>query len=466
MKPVVALVGRPNVGKSTLFNRLTRSRAALVADIPGLTRDRHFGHAVLHNKPFLVVDTGGLEPSAKQGVFAEMAKQTRQAIAEADIVIFIVDARSGLTAQDQQIAEDLRRSNRKPLLVVNKAEGLKQDLVKAEFFALGLGEPWPISAAHGEGVADLIELALQEFAETPEEPAQNHPKFAVVGRPNVGKSTLVNTVLGEERVIVFDEPGTTRDSIAIEFERNQRPYTIIDTAGVRKRGKVWEALEKFSVVKTLQAIEDANVVLLVLDATQDISEQDAHIAGFIVEAGRALVVAINKWDAADKDRRDLVKLEVARKLRFLSFARFHPISAKEGSGVGNLFKSIDEAYQAAMVKLPTPTLTRLLIAATAQHAPPKTGAFRPKLRYAHQGGMNPPRIIIHGNALAELPMSYRRYLENYFRAALNLKGSPLSIEFKHSSNPFAERKPRPLTPSEEKKLHRQRRYGRKKYGKN
>ena len=464
MKPTVVLVGRPNVGKSTLFNRLTKSRAAIVADIPGLTRDRHFGHGKVNDKPFLVVDTGGLEPEAKKDVFAEMAKQTLQAIAEADVIIFIVDARQGLTPQDQQIAEGLRKSNRHPIVAVNKAEGLRTEVVKAEFFELGLGEPWAISAAHGEGVADLISIALEKFPEEEAEPEKNYPKFAVVGRPNVGKSTLVNTILGEERVIAFNEPGTTRDSIYIDFERNNQPYTIIDTAGVRKRGKVWEALEKFSVIKTLQSIEDANVVLLVLDASQDVSEQDAHLAGFILESGRALVVAINKWDAAEKDRRELIKLEISRKLRFLSFARFHYISALEGSGVGDLFRSIDEAYKAAMAKLSTPALTRLLITAAAQHQPPQIGPHRPKLRYAHQGGMNPPLIVIHGTALLSLPETYRRYLENTFRTALNLRGTPLAIQFKQGQNPFAGRKPAPLTEREEKKLHRQRRHGRKKYG--
>lgn len=467
MKPTLVLVGRPNVGKSTLFNRLTRSKDALVADLPGLTRDRHYGHGKVGDKPYLVVDTGGFEPVAKDGILHEMARQTLQAVDEADAIIFLVDARQGLTAQDKVIADQLRRSQRPVYLAVNKAEGMRPDVVSAEFFELGLGQPLPISGAHGEGVRDLLELALADFPTAEEAAAaeEKHPRIAVVGRPNVGKSTLVNSILGEERVIAFDQPGTTRDSIYIDFERGDKDYTLIDTAGVRKRGKVFEAVEKFSVVKTLQAVEDANVVILVLDARQDIAEQDAHLAGFILEAGRGLVVAINKWDAVDTARREYIKLEVSRKLKFLDFARFHYISALKGTGVSSLFKSIDETYLACMAKLPTPKLTRLLHAAVEQHQPPKLGAFRPKLRYAHQGGQNPPIVVVHGTAVASIPESYRRFLENTFRKAFDLRGTPLKVEFHQGHNPYADKKPAPLTEREEKRLHRNRIRGRKLFGK-
>ncbi len=460
------MVGRPNVGKSTLFNRLTRSRDALVADLPGLTRDRHYGHGKVGDKPYLVVDTGGFEPVAKDGILHEMARQTLQAVDEADAIIFMVDARQGLTAQDKIIADQLRKSGRPLFLAVNKAEGMRRDVVAAEFYELGLGDPLVISGAHGEGVHDLVELALESFPlEEPGADQDDHPKIAVVGRPNVGKSTLVNSLLGEERVIAFDQPGTTRDSIYIEFERDSRHYTLIDTAGIRKRGKVFEAIEKFSVVKTLQAVEDANVVVLVLDARQDISEQDAHIAGFVVETGRALVVAVNKWDDLPAARRETVKNDIARKLQFLDFAKFHYISALQGSGVGGLFKSIDDAYAAAMVKMPTPMLTRILIDATAQHQPPKSGPFRPKLRYAHQGGSNPPLVIVHGTAVTSLSAGYKRYLENAFRKAFELTGTPLRVQFKQGHNPFAGRVPGPKTESDENRDRRQRRRGRKMYGK-
>lgn len=440
MKPTVVLVGRPNVGKSTLFNRLTRSRDAIVHDQPGLTRDRHYGHGRIGSKPFLVVDTGGLEPVAKDGIYREMARQTLQAVDEGDVVVMLVDARQGLTPQDRTIAEQLRRTGRQLWLVVNKAEGLPSAAAAAEFHELGLGEPLPISAAHGEGIRDLVELMLESFPEVPEEPPANHPRIAVVGRPNVGKSTLVNALLGEERVIAFDEPGTTRDSIYIDFERNGRPYTIIDTAGLRRKGKVDAAVEKFSVLKTLQSIEDANVVILVLDARQDVSDQDAHIAGFIVEAGRALVVAINKWEGLGPDVRERIKRDYERKLNFLAFARVHFISAKNGMGVGALLGSVNAAYAAAMAKLPTPRLTRVLMEAVARQQPPRSGMTRPKLRYAHQGGSNPPRIVIHGNSLSAVPDSYRRYLEHQFAEAFSLQGTPLRVEFKQGRNPYAERR--------------------------
>jgi GTP-binding protein len=465
MKPTLVLVGRPNVGKSTLFNRLTRSRDALVADLPGLTRDRHYGHGRVGDRPYLVVDTGGFEPVAKDGILHEMARQTLQAVDEADAIVFLVDARQGLTAQDKIIADQLRKTGRPLFLAVNKAEGMRRDVVAAEFYELGLGEPLVISGAHGEGVHGLVELALESFPlDEADEEKDDHPKIAIVGRPNVGKSTLVNSLLGEERVIAFDQPGTTRDSIYIEFERDNKRYTIIDTAGIRKRGKVFEAIEKFSVVKTLQAVEDANVVVLVLDARQDVSEQDAHIAGFILESGRALVVAVNKWDDLSADRREVVKNDIARKLQFLDFAKFHYISALQGSGVGGLFKSIDGAYESAMIKMPTPRLTRILLEATTQHQPPKSGPFRPKLRYAHQGGSNPPLVIIHGTSLASLSASYKRYLESTFRKAFELTGTPLRVQFKQGHNPFADRAPPPKTEADEKRAHRQRRRGRKLYG--
>lgn len=445
MKPVIALVGRPNVGKSTLFNRLTRSRAALVADFPGLTRDRHYGEGWIGSRPFLVIDTGGFEPVVKEGVVQEMAKQTQQAIAEADVVIFIVDARQGLSPHDRVIAQYLRRCDRPVLLAVNKSEGMKYTVAVSEFYELGLGEPASISSAHGDGVYSLVEDALrhvpekeflpEEGEDLPEE--QKTIKLAIVGRPNVGKSTMVNALLGEERVIAFDMPGTTRDAIEIPFERNGRHYTLIDTAGLRKRGKVFQAVEKFSVVKTLQAISDANVVLLLLDARQDISEQDAHIAGFILESGRALVVGVNKWDGLSQDRRREIKEDVEWKLHFLSFARFHYISALKSSGIASLMRSVDAAYAAAMAKLATPKLTRVLQEAVEHQQPPRRQAgIRPKLRYAHQGGKNPPVIVIHGNSLENIADDYRRYLERHFRDAFSLAGTPLRIEFRSGDNPF------------------------------
>ena len=428
MKPTVVLVGRPNVGKSTLFNRMTRSRQALVADIPGLTRDRHYGHGESGGKSYLVVDTGGFEPVAKDGIYREMARQTRQAVDEGDAVLFLVDARQGLTPLDRQIAVELRKTARKLWLVVNKAEGLTHEAAAAEFHELGLGEPLTLSASHGEGVHDLADIVLEEFPADADADADadshanadgKHPKIAIVGRPNVGKSTLVNTLLGEERVIAFDQPGTTRDSISIDFERDGRSYTLIDTAGMRRRGRVEDVAEKYSVVKTMQAIEDCNVVVLVLDVTQDVSDQDAHLAGFILEAGRALVVAINKWDAADQGSREKAKRDYERKLNFLDFAPVHYISARSGTGVAALLGSANAAYAAAMSKLPTPKLTRVLLAAVQKQSPPRAGVSRPKLRYAHQGGMNPPLIMIHGNALDQVPDSYRRYLERAFMSAFD-----------------------------------------------
>ncbi len=444
MLPTLVLVGRPNVGKSTLFNRLTKTRAALVADFPGLTRDRHYGRGRVGDRPFLVVDTGGFEPVAKDGILHEMAKQTRQAIAEADVVVFLVDARQGLTEQDRNIADLLRRSGRPVVLAANKAEGLAPERAANEFYELGLAEPHPISSAHGDNVSAVAELALSLVPTEAGDAGAVHPatdagaiKVAIIGRPNVGKSTLVNTLLGEERVIAFDQPGTTRDSIYLDFERNGRQYTLIDTAGVRRRGKVLEAVEKFSVIKTMQAIEDANVVVLLFDAEQGISEQDAHLAGFILEAGRALVVAVNKWDAVPVDRRDEVKRDLDRKAAFLAFARHHYISARDGRGVPGLLRSVDGAYAAAMAKLSTPKLTRTLAAAVMRQQPPRAGMGRPKLRYAHQGGQNPPLIVIHGSALSHIPATYRRYLEHFFSEAFQLRGTPLRIQFKTGANPYA-----------------------------
>jgi GTPase len=441
MIATVALVGRPNVGKSTLFNRLTKSRSALVHDQPGLTRDRHYGRARAGDREFLVIDTGGFEPVATSGIEVEMARQAESAIAEADVVVFIVDGREGLTAQDTAIAERLRRTGRSVLLAVNKAEGMSRERVTAEFHELAMGEPLPISAAHGENVREFVDLILADLPPdaAPEDADAEHPvRVAIVGRPNVGKSTLVNTLLGEERVIAFDEPGTTRDSIHLDFERDGKHYTLIDTAGVRKRGKVTETIEKFSVLKTLQSIEDANVVILLLDATADVSEQDAHIASYILEAGRALVVGVNKWDGADADRRESIKRDIARKLAFLDFADQHYISAKEGKGMKAMMAAVDRAYNAAMARLPTPRLTRALIEAVQRQQPARTGMTRPKMRYAHQGGHNPPLVIIHGTSLNAIPDAYRRYLEHFFTATFKLRGTPLRIQFKTGANPYAD----------------------------
>ena len=441
-KPVVALVGRPNVGKSTLFNRLTRSRDALVADLPGLTRDRHYGEGRLGDRPYLVVDTGGFEPIVKEGITFQMAKQTRQAIAESDKVIFVVDGRSGLAPQDLQIADLLRKSGRPVTLAVNKLEGLTGEGRTSEFYELGLGDPIAISSAHGDGVTSLIDHLLSDLPlavsaeDEAAEIAEKGLRVAIVGRPNVGKSTLINTLVGEERVIAFDMPGTTRDAISIPFEREGRKYRLIDTAGLRRRGKVFEAVEKFSVIKTLQAIESCHVAILMLDAQQDVSDQDAHIAGFVAEAGRALVVAVNKWDGLDSVARDEVKRVMARKLQFLHWARFHFISAMKGNGVDALMRSVDTAYTAATLKLSTPKITRALREAVEHQQPPRHGRFRPKLRYAHQGGQNPPIIVVHGNALEHISDVYKRFLESRFRRVFKLEGTPLRIEWKTSTNPY------------------------------
>jgi GTP-binding protein len=439
MKPTLVIVGRPNVGKSTLFNRLTKTRDALVADQPGLTRDRHYGHGRLGQRPYLVVDTGGFEPQAKEGIVQEMARQAEAAIAEADVLLFVVDGRIGLAPQDRVIAELLRRSGRPVLLAVNKGEGMNRAVVAAEFYELGCGEPYVISSAHGDGVRELIDLALASFPEDEGDAEADHgPRVAIVGRPNVGKSTLINSLLGEERVIAFDMPGTTRDAIEIPFERNGRSYTLIDTAGLRRKGKVFETIEKFSVIKTLQAVEQSNVVVLMLDASQDISDQDAHIAGFVIDAGRAMVIAVNKWDTVDDYRRERIKLDIERKLNFLGFARTHFVSALKGQGIAGVLSSVDKAYAAAMTKIATPKLTRALIAAVEKQAPPRHGLFRPKPRYAHQGGSNPPIIVVHGTGLDHVPNSYTRFLERHFLETFKLTGTPLRIQYKSARNPFTD----------------------------
>ena len=443
MKPVLALVGRPNVGKSTMFNRLTKSRDAIVADFAGLTRDRHYGQGRLGRREYIVIDTGGFEPDATSGIYKEMARQTQQAVAEADVVIFVVDARLGLSAQDHDIANYLRRIGKPCLLVANKAEGMKEGMQLVEFYELGLGEVLPVSAAHGQGMRGLLEHALDQL-DLPDEDDQAEEdtsviKLAVAGRPNAGKSTLINTWLGEERLVAFDMPGTTRDAISVPFERDGQKFELIDTAGLRRKGKVFEAIEKFSVVKTLQAIESANVVLLLIDALQGVTDQDAHIAGFVLDSGRAVVLAVNKWDAVDEYQRQLVQRSIETRLGFLKFANLHFISAKKRQGLGPLWASIAQAHKAATCKMTTPVLTRLLLEAVQSQTPKNTGMFRPKLRYAHQGGMNPPVIVIHGNSLEHVTEAYKRFLEGRFRKAFNLVGTPLRIEMKTADNPYADK---------------------------
>ncbi len=444
MKPVMALVGRPNVGKSTLFNRLTKSRDAIVADFAGLTRDRHYGNARHGKHEFIVIDTGGFEPDAESGIFKEMAKQTQQAVAEADVVVFVVDARAGLSAQDHDIAKYLRRLGKPTVLAANKAEGMQEGPQLAEFYELGLGEVHPVSAAHGQGMRSLADeaLGLLNLPDVEDDAAEAQQtgiiKLAVAGRPNVGKSTLINTWLGEERLVAFDLPGTTRDAISVPFERNGQKFELIDTAGLRRKGRVFEAIEKFSVVKTLQAIESANVVLLLLDATQGVTDQDAHIAGYILESGRAVVLAINKWDAVDDYQREQLRRQLEARLPFLKFAELHFISAKKRQGLGPLWGSIAQAHKAAMTKMSTPVLTRLLHEAVQFQAPKRSGMFRPKLRYAHQGGMNPPVIVVHGNSLEHVTDAYKRFLEGRFRKEFNLVGTPLRIEMRTSKNPYAD----------------------------
>ena len=448
MIPTIVIVGRPNVGKSTLFNRLTRRRDAIVADIPGLTRDRHYGRGRVGGKRYIVVDTGGLEPAAPDGILRAMAQQTLLAVDEADAIVLLVDGRQGLMPQDRTLAVHLRKTGRRVWLVVNKAEGMQPAAVNADFHELALGDPLAISAAHGEGVSDLAELITADFPAPEQEgvdddaASEARPRIAVVGRPNVGKSTLANRLLGEDRMLVFDEPGTTRDSIYVDFTRAGRNYTLIDTAGMRRRGNIADLAEKFSVIKTLQAIEDANVVILLLDARERITDQDAHIAGYILEAGRALVVAVNKWDGLSPEQREWAKRTLARTLNFIEFAPPHYISALAGTGLKPLFDAVERAYQSAMAKLPTPKLTRALMAAITRQQPPRAGISRPKLRYAHQGGSNPPRIVIHGTALNHISDSYRRYLERFLRETFKLQGTPLKIEFRQGVNPYARHRAR------------------------
>ncbi|QJD59165.1 ribosome biogenesis GTPase Der [Pseudomonas sp. gcc21] len=451
MVPVIALVGRPNVGKSTLFNRLTKSRDAIVADMAGLTRDRQYGEAVWQGKKFIVVDTGGISGD-EQGIDTVMAGQSLLAIEEADAVLFLVDAQAGRTAADEMIAEHLRKRDKHTFLIANKLDGAQQDSIVGEFSSLGLGAPLPIAAAHGRNINPMLEAVLgSEGVVSAEVDADGEAlaprvikpigtKIAIIGRPNVGKSTLVNRMLGEDRVVVFDQAGTTRDTIYIPYERHDKPYTLIDTAGVRRRGKVFEAVEKFSVIKALQAIEDANVVIFVVDAREGIVDQDLHLLGFVLEAGRALVVAVNKWDGMDESEKDYVKIELQRRLIFTQFADLHFISALHGSGVGLLYKSVDKAYESAMTKIPTKRMTEILEAAVAEHQPPLVNGRRIKLRYAHLGGSNPPIIVIHGNQVDAVPRSYTRYLENTFRKVLKLAGTPIRVEYKGGDNPFADRK--------------------------
>ncbi|CAH8202602.1 MULTISPECIES: ribosome biogenesis GTPase Der [Vibrio] len=484
MVPVVALVGRPNVGKSTLFNRLTRTRDALVADFPGLTRDRKYGQAKLGEHEFIVIDTGGIDGS-EEGVETKMAQQSLAAIDEADVVLFMVDGRAGLTASDEVIAQHLRKIEKRAILVVNKVDGIDADAACAEFWKLGVDQMYQIAAAHGRGVGILIDRALNPFAEemielakgdiedltdfedveekldyTEEEAEeefkrlQDQPiKLAIIGRPNVGKSTLINRILGEERVVVYDMPGTTRDSIYIPMMRDEREYVLIDTAGVRRRTRINETVEKFSVVKTLKAVEDANVVLLVIDARENISDQDLSLLGFALNAGRSIVLAVNKWDGLDNDVKERVKKELDRRLGFVDFARIHFISALHGTGVGHLFESVQEAYKSATTRVGTSVLTRILKMATDDHQPPMIRSRRVKLKYAHAGGYNPPIVVVHGNLVNELPDSYKRYLMNYYRKSLEIMGTPIRIHFQSSDNPF-EGKTNKLTLSQERKRKR------------
>lgn len=438
MTPVIALVGRPNVGKSTLFNRFTRSRDALVADYAGLTRDRKYGDGRLDDRSFIVIDTGGVS-GFEEGLDAEMARQSFAAIEEANAVLFIVDAIDGITSADQYLADHLRKQDKKIWLVVNKTDGRDADVAVADFFELGLGEPLAIAASHNRGVRSLLEMVLDEFP-VPEEQFDlendDSIRMAIIGRPNVGKSTLVNRMLGEDRVVVYDQPGTTMDSIYIPYERFEKKYMLIDTAGVRRRKNITEAVEKFSIVKTLQAIQDANVVILVVDAQTGLVDQDMHMLGFALESGRALVIAINKWDGLNADQKEQVKVAIDRRMPFMDWADMHFISAKHGTNVGHLYESIDEAYDGARRKWSTNQLTTIMQGIVEMHQPPLVGGIRIKLRYAHQGGSNPPRVVIHGNKLNKLPGSYKRYLESAFRKALKVRGTPIRFEFKVGENPY------------------------------
>ncbi|ROJ86800.1 ribosome biogenesis GTPase Der [Escherichia coli] len=481
MVPVVALVGRPNVGKSTLFNRLTRTRDALVADFPGLTRDRKYGRAEIEGREFICIDTGGID-GTEDGVETRMAEQSLLAIEEADVVLFMVDARAGLMPADEAIAKHLRSHEKPTFLVANKTDGLDPDQAVVDFYSLGLGEIYPIAASHGRGVLSLLEHVLlpwmedlapqeevdedaeywaqfeaEENGEEEEEddfdPQSLPIKLAIVGRPNVGKSTLTNRILGEERVVVYDMPGTTRDSIYIPMERDGREYVLIDTAGVRKRGKITDAVEKFSVIKTLQAIEDANVVMLVIDAREGISDQDLSLLGFILNSGRSLVIVVNKWDGLSQEVKEQVKETLDFRLGFIDFARVHFISALHGSGVGNLFESVREAYDSSTRRVGTSMLTRIMTMAVEDHQPPLVRGRRVKLKYAHAGGYNPPIVVIHGNQVKDLPDSYKRYLMNYFRKSLDVMGTPIRIQFKEGENPYANKR-NTLTPTQMRKRKR------------
>lgn len=437
MKPVIALVGRPNVGKSTLFNRLTRSRDALVADFPGLTRDRKYGEGLGASKPFIVIDTGGLE-GGEQGIDSAMASQSLQAMEEADIVLLLVDGRAGLNPADIQIVDHLRRNQKKACLVVNKIDGIDENVANSDFYSLGMETMFSIAASQGRGVSSMIDHVLADFPEPEDEEDREEQgiRIAIAGRPNVGKSTLVNRMLGEERVVVYDMPGTTRDSVYIPYERHGQRYTLIDTAGIRRRGKTKETVEKFSVVKSLTAIQDANVVVMVIDARDGIVEQDLHLLGYVLETGRALVIALNKWDGMDLEQKERIKSDIRRRFAFVDFAAIHFISALHGTGVGDLYKSIGKAYDSARRKLNTNQLTRILQDATLDHSPPMINGRRIKLKYAHTGGHNPPLIVIHGNQTDKLPAHYKRYLEKTFREVLDLQGTPIRIELRQDSNPY------------------------------
>jgi GTP-binding protein len=460
--PVVTIVGRPNVGKSTLFNVLTGTRQALVAGEPGLTRDRQYGRAVVGRTACLMVDTGGLT-GEQSGIDPLIARQVTQALDEADAVLLLVDGRSGLTAADEQIAQRLRPLGKPIFLVVNKSEGLDRAMATSDFHRLGLGRPWAISSAHGSGVEALMREVVKGLPPAPEMPESGAVRglcIAVVGRPNAGKSTLVNRMLGEERVLAHDRPGTTRDSIFVPFERDGKAYTLIDTAGVRRRARVSQAVEKFSVIKTLQAIEAANVAVLLIDARETVTDQDVHLLGHVLDTGRALIIAANKWDGLDPERRQRVRQDLERKLVFIEFARIHFISALHGSGVGELFPAIDAAWAAASRKMGTASLTRVLLDATHAHPPPLVRGRRIKLRYAHQGGQNPPIIVIHGNQTESVPGNYRRYLTRCFRKAFALQGTPVRVEFRTGENPYQGRK-NVLTPRQQKRRWRLMRHDKK-----
>ncbi len=456
MVPVIAIVGRPNVGKSTLFNRLTRTRDALVANYEGLTRDRKYGEGKVGESPYIVVDTGGITGN-EEGIDSMMADQSLQAIEESDAVLLLVDAQSGVTAADQMIAQHLRKMDKRCYLVVNKIDGLDADSATAEFHELGVAELYTIAAAQNRGVRNLIDQVLSGFPVPTEYSESDIEKtgirIAIVGRPNVGKSTLVNRMLGEERVVVYDQPGTTRDSIYIPYQRFGTPYTLIDTAGVRRRKNIKETVEKFSIIKTLQAIQDANVVIAVFDAREGIVDQDLHMLSFVLDAGRSLVIALNKWDGMEFSEKQRIKQEIKRRLEFVSYAKVYFISALHGTGVGDLYKSVDRAYQSAVSKWPTNKLTQILEQAVTEHQPPMVRGRRIKLRYAHQGGSNPLRVVIHGNQTQEVQNSYKRYLEKTFRRRLSIEGSPIFIEFKAGKNPYEGRKNK-LTPRQVKKRKR------------